>query len=117
MSAALEFLQHPPGSWSYVLGALALIATALSTVMIARFKYRGSDYLRAQNEALLQLRQQDRADMIAAHEQQRLDRAFDAELGFFAQIAGRMKSEIDAQLTTVPAASAKPVPAQVEKAA
>jgi hypothetical protein len=111
----LELLQSTASPWGLALGSVIAICTMTTRITVTRFKTRAS-IIEAETAQLLSQSEQERLMLITTREQDRLDRADEAELKF-AQLAGRMRAEPDPQPAVVSASEAKPRPGQVEKRA
>jgi hypothetical protein len=107
-----ELLQSTASPSGVALGSVIAICTMTTRIVSTRYKTRAG-IIAAETALLVSQSEQERLMLVTTREQDRLDRAAEAELKF-AQLTRRMKAEPDSQHSTVPAVQPKPRPAQVE---
>jgi hypothetical protein len=102
-AALVQLLSESPTLWSLSLAAVIALSGNIAWVLTSRYRHRAS------------IIAAETLQKIALREQNRLDRAVEAEVQFLSQLTRHMKAELDGRLSAV--SGAQPVAAQVEKKA
>ena len=109
-----ELLQSAASLGGLSLALVITLCTMAGRIATVRYRTRAG-IVEAETAQLVARSEEERLTFIATREQERLDRALDAELDFLMQLTRRMTVEIDGQVTAVPGPQA--ARAQVEKKA